>query len=352
MSRTASGQAEAADFQSVRQPSQRTIPVGERRTDARWSSVGPGACHRHANGLTVMPDPVDRLIIGAGYLGRRVARRWQSSGERVAVLTRSPKSAARWQSSGFDAFVGDVVGDLPPLPEARTVLYAVGYDRTSDADKRTVYVDGVRHALERCPGSPRVLYTSSTSVYGGTGGEVIDNNSTPDPKSDGGRICLDAEHVARERSTGPLTVLRLAGLYGPDRTLARQANLSGGTPLSGTGDEFLNLIHVDDAARLVVAMADRPAGTWVASDSHPVRRADYYAELAQLIAAPSPSFSGEPRPGRPLTSRRIDCAITWDFAGLAPAYPDYRSGLAAAVAGSDAGVVGDRPNLPPQSDSG
>ena len=282
-----------------------------------------------------MPDPVDRLIIGAGYLGRRVARIWQRHGQRVAVLTRSAEKAAKWRADGFTAYVGDVAGELPSLPESRSVLYAVGYDRESGVDKRTVYVDGVAAVLDRCPGSPQVLYTSSTSVYGGADGERIDHESTPDPQSDGGRICLDAESAATNAARGRVSIVRLAGLYGPDRTLAKQAGLVEGRPLSGTGDEYLNLIHIDDAAQLVVALSEKTPDVWVASDNHPVRRADYYSELARLIDAPPPTFSGQPRPGRPLTSRKIDCTTTWAAAAIEPEFPNYRVGLADAVGTND-----------------
>ena len=127
-----------------------------------------------------------KLVIGCGYLGERVAKAWQSDGHEVWVLTRSTERGQRFAESGFKTVIGDVLNSnsLNELPATETVLYAIGFDRTSKASKRDVYVAGLRNVLsslrEKCQ---RLVYISSTSVYGQNAGELVDESSpvTPSP---------------------------------------------------------------------------------------------------------------------------------------------------------------------------
>lgn len=190
--------------------------------------------------------------------------------------------------------IGDVLDpeSLRKLPTAETVLYAVGFDRTGSASKRTVYVDGLSNVLRevgsRCE---RFLYVSSTSVYGQDAGELVDESSPTVPTEENGRICRDAEAIVRQaKSTA--NVLRLAGIYGPGRLLARVEQLHRGDRLTGNPEAWLNLIHVDDAVRAVLATETRgvPGATYLVCDDRPLHRREYYAALAETVGAPPPQF--------------------------------------------------------------
>src|SRR5690349_19503250 len=93
--------------------------------------------------------PLTRLIIGCGYLGRRVARRWVAHGDRVFALTRSESNAAELRALGVVPVLGDVLGpaSLQSLPVADMLLCAVGLDRKSGRSQREVYVDGLQNVL-------------------------------------------------------------------------------------------------------------------------------------------------------------------------------------------------------------
>lgn len=285
---------------------------------------------------------VDRLVIGAGYLGLRAARRWRDSGDRVALVTRSQKRAETFAALGFDAIVADVVDgrSLKALPTATTMLHAVGYDRSAAPSKRAVYVDGLSHVLDAIADRvDRVVYASSTSVYGSEAERTVDAASAPNPTTEGGEICLAAEDVLRTaamRHGFESIIVRYAGLYGPGRTLAKQQALRDALELAGTGDETLNLIQIEDAAAIAIAAADAaaPPPILLASDREPVCRRDYYRELAALIDAQPPRFNQQPRAGRPLSSRRCDSSATWEALAIEPAFPTYREGLHDAIAAS------------------
>src|SRR4051794_23967459 len=113
-------------------------------------------------------QPGDALVIGCGYLGRRVAARWVAAGRRVYALTRC--NAAALAAMGLVPVVGDVLdpASLRDLPRAATVLYAVGLDRGSGKTMHDVYVHGLSHVLDTLPPCDRFVYVSSTGVYGQT----------------------------------------------------------------------------------------------------------------------------------------------------------------------------------------
>lgn len=279
-----------------------------------------------------------KLIVGCGYLGSRVARLWRDAGHEVFAMTRAPARAKQWGELGLRPIVGDVTCalKLDTLPAADTVLYAVGFDRGAGHDQREVYVDGLRNVLDALPRSVgRFIYISSTSVYGQNDGSWVDEASPCEPAGANGQVCLDAERLLQSHSLGKrATVLRLAGIYGPGR-IPRASALRAGEPIPAPPEGWLNLIHVDDAAAVVLAAeaAAQPAALYTVSDGAPVPRRDYYAELSRLLEAPPPRYDstgGTPSRRAP-TDKRVGNARMLADLRVSLVYPSYREGLAAIV---------------------
>lgn len=311
-----------------------------------------------------------KLLFGHGYLGSRIARLWRAAGQEVAVVTRSEAKAEELRSLGYQAIVADVCdpATLTNLPPAETVVFAVGYDRRTAAEHSIgeVYAGGVRHVLDAVQGSgfgvqrsekrsfanpqqgtgnPKLfVYISSTGVYGDADGDWVDEATPCRPLREGGRACLAAEQaITMHPLGGNAVVLRLAGIYGPGR-LPRSEALQRGEPIDAPKDGFLNLIHVDDAARSVLRVealidSDRlaPPQTYCVADGRPGLRRDYYAELARLLGAPPPRFvdpaADSPAAARAAADKRISNAKLLREVGVEFEYPSYREGLAAIVAG-------------------
>jgi len=284
-----------------------------------------------------------RLIIGCGYLGRRAARRWVAQGDLVFALTRSEANAADLRAVGVTPLLGDVLdpASLRSLPKTDMMLYAVGLDRKSGRSQQEVYVDGLGSVLSALSASrPRIIYISSTSVYGQSAGEWVDEASECNPISPGGKVCLAAEELLR-REAPEAQILRLAGIYGPGRLIARIDQLRSGSPLSGNPEAWLNLIHVEDAVSTVIA-ADRrgPAGsTWLVSDDRPSLRREYYDLLAWLVGAPAPRFADSASPAdrelnKRCRNRRLREALHVElrFPSIALGLPDAVMPVGAAVA--------------------
>ncbi len=255
----------------------------------------------------------DRLIVGCGYLGQQVARRWQEQGLRVAVTTRSAERAAVFAQQQLTPFVCHVLEpeSLALLPSADVVLQAVGYDRQSGQSQREVYVTGLTHLLTALSGRyQKFLQISSTSVYGQSDGSFVDETSATKPLRENGEIVLEAEAVV-DRLAANWLILRLSGIYGPNRLLARMNQAMTPAPIPGNPEAWLNLIHVKDAAEVIDRAATAKVHNEVilVSDDLPLQRREYYETLARLLQAPAPLFAVEepdPKGDRGLNKRCLN----------------------------------------------
>lgn len=278
------------------------------------------------------PSGRTRLIVGCGYLGSRVAKRWLAAGDRVLAVTRS--RAGDLAAKGIEPIVGNVTDpeSLRHPPEVDTLLWAVGFDRAEAASPRQVHVEGLARLLDRIPGAPRVILSSSTGVWGDADGGVVDEETPPRPSREAGRVLVEAESLFAAHRLGTGVALRFAGLYGPGR-LPRLSDLRAGRPIAADPDSWLNLVHVDDAARVVCGVADMDSARplYVVSDGCPVRRRDWYARLADVAGCPPPSWdTTAPRVRGADKQVRSECV--WRDLGLAPLHPDSIAALREVVA--------------------
>jgi len=280
-------------------------------------------------------QPAARLVVGCGYVGARVAARWLAAGDRVVAVTRRPERADELARLGLEPLVADVTHpDFPAaagLPDAATVFWGVGFDRSSGTTHRDVHVLGLARLLAALPGSPRVILSSSTGVWGDEDGRVVTEETPAHPTREAGQVLLEAEALLRAHPKGPGVALRFAGLYGPGR-LPRIADLRAGTPIAADPESWLNLIHVDDAAEVVrvVAAAAAPGPLYVVSDGRPVRRRDWYGTLATLTGSPAPRFDAAAPRSRG-ADKRVDPARLFADLPIRLAHPDALAALETLV---------------------
>ncbi len=282
----------------------------------------------------------DRLIIGCGYLGRRVATKWLSQGDRVFAITRRDENARALKELGVEPLVGDIMfpEQLPELPKVEQVLYAVGYDRQAGFSIEDVYVQGLKNLAARLGRSlQRLIYISSTGVYGQDDGSWVNEDSVTNPLRPGGKACLQAEqYLLASPLATKVTILRLAGIYGPDR-VPRLTEIKAGEPLAVPQQGWLNLIHVDDAVSVIDTILQQPPlkTCYLVSDGCPVIRSEYLATIASLLNAPPIRYT-QPATDSPVAQRAVgtkrisnqrlvsEYDIPWQF-------PTYREGLASVL---------------------
>jgi putative transcription antitermination factor YqgF len=285
-----------------------------------------------------------RLVVGCGYLGERVARRFGARGDRVVGTTRSPARGSQLEAAGIEPAIIDVTAADPGwsalLASARrpsTIFWSVSVDRGASTSYHDVHVGGLTKLLDAVHAtggaSPRIVLASSTGVWGDEQGGTVTETTQATPSREAGRVLLEAEQVLAEHPAGGGTALRFAGLYGPGR-LPRLADLRAGRPIAADPDSWLNLIHVDDAAAVVVAVADAPSPKplYVVSDGRPVRRRDWYGRVAAGAGAPPPTWDIAAPRGRG-GDKRVDPSLVMTDLGIKLAYPDALEAIAGLLDG-------------------
>ena len=190
------------------------------------------------------------LIVGCGYVGSVLAAELVAVGQTVFGLRRSDAALPE----GVTPLRADVSKPLSPkdLPgELDAVVYAVAAKSRDEAVYRAAYVDGLGHLIDAILASGskpgRLVFTSSTAVYGQHGGEWVDEGSPTHPPTFSGRILLEAESKLA-RAPFETASLRLGGIYGPGRTSRLRAVADGQVRVREGAPHYTNRIHLDDAA--------------------------------------------------------------------------------------------------------
>ena len=249
-------------------------------------------------------------------------------------LTRTVGSAQSLMREGVEARAGDLVDAefLATLPAVEAVIHCAASGRGGGvAQYRQVYVDGLRALLGAFPGA-RCVFTSSSSVYAQIDGSWVTEESPAVPDRETGRVLREAEELAL--SAGGV-VLRLAGIYGPGRSvllrnfLLGEAQIDVRTELPATPDgRWINQIHRDDAAAaLGWAVGGGQTGVFNVADHTPMTQRTIYAELARRFQRPLPP-AGPPALDRKRgwTHKRV-CSGKLTAAGWRPRYASWFDAL-------------------------
>jgi nucleoside-diphosphate-sugar epimerase len=277
------------------------------------------------------------LLAGCGDLGTEAGLRFAAAGHQVVGWRRSPDKLPD-EIAGAAADLS--TAELPPVPADTTVVViAVAADGPTEEAYRSAYVNGAAHvldALARDRITPeRVLFVSSTAVYGDAAGAWIDESVTPEPGGFSGRIMREAEDLLLKRLDGTGTtpvVLRLGGIYGPGRTrLIDQVRT--GTAAIPDQPRFTNRIHRDDAASAIVhlsTMAGEPAPVYLGVDNDPAELGDVLRFLAAELgmAVPPTAALGDARGGNKRCSNALLRGTGFSFK-----YPSFREGYRDILAG-------------------
>jgi nucleoside-diphosphate-sugar epimerase len=284
------------------------------------------------------------LIIGSGYVGQPLGAELARRGHEVSALRRNRAAAGDLQAAGIKPLFADITqaGELAPLPrEFDWVVNCVASGGGGAEDYRRVYVEGMRNLIAwlapgpRDTGPPRFVYTSSTSVYGQTDGSVVDEKSAAEPAAETARVLLEAETsllaFARERNFSAL-ILRVAGIYGPERGHWFKQFLQGEARLEAGGGRILNMIHRDDVIGCVIAALERGRAGEIynATDDEPVTQLDFFSWLSAAAALPMPAPAAENPAARKrgATNKRVSNRKLKAELGYRFKYPTFREGYA------------------------
>lgn len=270
------------------------------------------------------------LLVGAGDVGLRAARELLAQGDEVWALRRHPAAVEHERLHWFAADLGEP-DTLRGLPGGLThVAWAAAPDARNPQAYARVFTDGMKHvfgALD-CAALQRVVFVSSSAVYGEHGGGRVDEDTPPAPHGHNGRILLEAEQWLRDQGL-PAAALRLAGIYGPGRTQLLDRLRAGQARAPIDPPHWANRIHVDDAAAALahlLTLADAQP-VYIGCDDTPLPLHELYAYLAGLLGAAAPAPGPAPAG---VGSKRLDNARL-KSSGYALRWPDSRAGYAALI---------------------
>lgn len=269
------------------------------------------------------------LMAGCGDLGTEVGLRLAAVGHHVVGARRTPdrlpEALARQKV--------DLSRERPAVTDDTTIVIVTLTAPRTARDYQSTYVNGLRHVLDAIDDSaanPRVVFVSSTAVYGVSDGSWVDEDSPTNPTSATGQVLLEAEQLLHRRRT-EATALRLAGLYGPGRGMLL-TKVRNGSALIPATPTFTNRIHRDDAAAAIVHLAtavDTPAPTYIGVDDAPTERAELLRFLAHQMGAEEPAIasdSSDRSAGKRCRNDRLRGT------GFEFHFPTYREGYRAILA--------------------
>ena len=277
------------------------------------------------------------LIAGCGDIGSRLATQLLGDDWQVYGLRRSIDRLP----AGVIGVAGDLFSEQCPAQwptgQIDYLVYSAAATDHDEAGYQAAYVDGLKHTLnwlEQNGQRPkRLLFVSSSSVFGQKDGEWVDETSPAQASNYSGRIMLDAEQVALNSELAA-SVVRLTGIYGPGREwmlgqVRKGYRVAVDPPLYG------NRIHADDAAGLLAFLleADREGKTlddiYIGVDNAPVPLAEVVGWLRERLGVTEwAEETSTRRAGSKRCSNARAKALGWE-----PRYSSYREGYAAILDG-------------------
>lgn len=284
------------------------------------------------------------LIAGCGYVGLQLGADLSGQGHKVFGLRRGAEAEGSLAAAGIKLLVADISRReaLDALPANFDWVVHCAASSGGNADAyRQVYLQGMENLLSWLASAPpkKFVYTSSTSVYGQTDGSLVKETSPTEPAVETGRILVETEQkllqAARERRF-PAVILRVAGIYGPDRGHAFLQYLKNEARIEGTGQRLMNMIHRADVSGAIIAAlkSGRPGEIYNAVDDEPVTQATFFQWLAGTLGKyPPPTVPEEPDPARKrgltnkkVSNRRLKMELGYQFR-----YPNFRLGYTAEI---------------------
>jgi nucleoside-diphosphate-sugar epimerase len=234
------------------------------------------------------------LVMGAGYVGMALLKRFQDYSHEIFITTTKEERVDKLKQFGKQVIVLNSTEDkdLQQLINACDGIIVLVAPNSSQSYEET-YLNSAKKislALKNRRTPFYILYTSSTSVCEGQNGWVKEEMAL-DPGSENAKILLETEHYYLN-SGASTCILRLGGIYGPNRELTDRARRLSGKEMSGTGEESTNHIHLEDIIEgIVFCLEHSLTGIFqLVNDDHTSRK-KLYSGLCELLEVPSPIWN-------------------------------------------------------------
>ena len=267
------------------------------------------------------------LIVGCGYIGLPLGKALVGLGHEVHGIQRSKFSAEGITAHALDITQNGALDELPNNFD--WVINTASSSRGDLEAHRAVFVDGTRLLLDWLgESSTHLLFTSSTSVYGQLDGLWVDEHSATVSSGGPGVHLREAEEMLLA-APHPSTVLRVAGIYGPERGFLYRQFLKGEAMLSD-GERWLNMIHRDDVISAIMTALELEPGIYNVVDDEPVTQRVFLEWLSNRLDKPMPPDGRMLQRKRAVTSKRVRNAKL-KATGWGLSFPTFREGYEALI---------------------
>jgi len=228
------------------------------------------------------------LIIGCGYVGKRIAKKWLDEGEHVTVTTRNPDRVQELKAVSTDVLLltEDNLSSL--MQDKDLVLVAVAPGKGGDYEKTYLKT---AEKIKACPRPKQLIVISSTSVYGDHNGERVTEDSPLHPTNDKQRILIRTEKTYLSLNDCQVCIFRLGEIVGPGRDPAERLKKLNGGALPGNGENFTNLSPIDLILEaLDKAKKKRFEGIYNLTSPLKIPRREYYRKICEEKNIPLPAW--------------------------------------------------------------
>lgn len=268
------------------------------------------------------------LIIGHGYVGSALAERLHGDGISVTAINRSVDSTAAYSLLEGDVSEAASIASLQAGLSARPdfIVHCASSGRGGAEAYRSVFIQGTKNLHAAFPGVP-VIFTSSTSVYGQIDGSVVTEESETEPDRETSRLLVEAEELV---CSGGGTALRLAGIYGPGRSVYLKRILEGTAAIEeGEVSRCVNQIHRDDAVGAIAFLIEnpQPGEVFNVSDDEPISQRECYERLAAFFEVPIPPEEPPNKDRKRAWTHKVVSNAKLRAAGWEPEYPSFIGAL-------------------------
>jgi len=256
-------------------------------------------------------------------------------GHKVHGIRRNKDSRTELENAGIQPLFADITQreQLNGLLQSFDwIINTTSSSRGGAEIHREVFVNGTRNLIDWMTTRPpqKFIFTSSTGVYGQVDGSLVNEDSPAEPTGGTGRNLLEAEKMVCEANG---IVLRVSGIYGPQRGFLYRQFLEGEAVLNEKDERWLNMLHRDDVVGAILKVLElAPTGEiFNATDNEPVTEFKFFEWLSEKLGRPMPPIGEKPSGGkRARTNKRVENkrlkALGWQLH-----YPTFREGYSALI---------------------
>jgi nucleoside-diphosphate-sugar epimerase len=251
-------------------------------------------------------------ILGCGWFGLPLAKELVKDGFTVNGSTTTPEKLTALKNEKINPYLINVEQDIfdKAFFNCDILLINIPPKRNDDINAYAHQIERIVKYVIAC-NVKNVVFISSTGVFE-DGNFVVNETTIAKPNTISGKKLQKAEALLQQQTAFTTTIIRFAGLIGPERNLAKY--FAGKNEIEN-GLAPINLIHLNDCIGLYKAIITQQKWGILyhgVAPSHPTRK-DFYTALCESSAMPKPKFKNEKKDWKQIESLNIYEHLNYKF---------------------------------------